>query len=187
MESYYHDLNENEKVILVIRRHKWYFIKMLIPTLIFTLVLITGFIYLGWSNYTLILLIAYIIFEFAIFIYYYFLWENDVYVLTNHRIIDIDRNQIFSKRVTEISLDKIQDVTYKVNGALAMMIGYGEVNIQSAGKDLNIAIELAPSPEKLQKQITQAFHNYREYSGMVNYKQGDSIAKDNNNLNSPGV
>lgn len=159
----FNDLKEGEQLIFVIRKHWWFFIKFFFQAL--ALLIITIILLILKISYSWILVIVAMIAGIGLFFYYWFLWKNDMYILTDQRLIDIDRNNIFHKQVTEVSLDKIQDVSYTVSGMIPMILNFGKVSIQTAGQSENVEIRLAPRPQNLQKQISQTFHNYREKIG----------------------
>ena len=57
----------------------------------------------------------------------------DVWIVTNERIMDVEQKTLFHREISEISLDRIQNVTIEVPGFLATMMGFGNIRIQTAG------------------------------------------------------
>lgn len=161
--SEFNELKEGEQLIFVMRKHWWFFIKFFFQVL-GILIIVSGLLFLQVAYSWIIIIISLILIA-GLFFYYWFLWKNDMYILTDQRLIDIDRNNIFHKQVTEVSLDKIQDVSYTISGMIAMMFNFGKISIQTAGQGENVDILLVPRPQELQKQINQTFHNYREKIG----------------------
>lgn len=64
----------------------------------------------------------------------------DVWIITNQRIIDIEQFTIFHREVSEISLDRIQNVTVEIPGFIATFLGFGNIKIHTAGEgEFNIS------------------------------------------------
>lgn len=57
----------------------------------------------------------------------------DVWIITTERIIDVEQKTLFHREISEISLDRIQNVTIEVPGFLATMMKFGNIRIQTAG------------------------------------------------------
>ena len=73
-------------------------------------------------------------------------WFFDVLIVTDERIIDVDYYDLVSKEITDASIDKIQDVTYKVSGVAKTVIDYGDVLVQTASEIPNIDFIAVPKP-----------------------------------------
>lgn len=56
-----------------------------------------------------------------------------VWVITSHRIVDIEQLTFFSRKVSSFLLVRVQDVTTDVHGVLATLIGFGDINVETAG------------------------------------------------------
>ena len=73
-------------------------------------------------------------------IVYFVMFIDDYYdltVVTNDRLVDIDQEQLFYRKISELSLTDIQDVSSTVKGFLPSMFDYGNVFIQTAGEKTN--------------------------------------------------
>ena len=74
------------------------------------------------------------------FLYSYMLWYFSIYIVTNQRIRQISQRGLFKKLVVDLGLDKIQSISYGVNGIRAGLMGYGTIVIQTAVGDLVISM-----------------------------------------------
>ena len=74
-------------------------------------------------------MIVWILF-FLVWIDYYF----DVWIVTNRRVINVEQKGLFSREVSELEFEKIQDVTTEVLGIIPTFLNYGNVYIQTAGE-----------------------------------------------------
>lgn len=91
------------------------------------------------------------IFCFVMFMDYWL----DIFIITEKRIIDIDQTGIFSRTVSELRLNRIQDVTAQVKGFWQSMFDYGDVYIQTAGEIERFHFENIPHPNHLAKEILE--------------------------------
>ena len=86
-------------------------------------------------------------------------WYFNVYIVTDHRVIDIDFINLLTKKFAEADLSKIQDVTSEVSGVSQTMLNYGSVLIQTAAEINEITFQKIPNPEKVVKilqELTEA-------------------------------
>lgn len=63
-------------------------------------------------------------------------WLNyylDVWIITTERIIDIEQRSLFHREISEISLDRVQNVTVQIPGFLATTMHFGNIQIETAG------------------------------------------------------
>lgn len=60
-------------------------------------------------------------------------WRNDYYVITPDRLIAIDQLPLgLRQQITEASLEKVQDIAYHIPHPWALLLGYGDVLINTA-------------------------------------------------------
>ncbi|MEK7100839.1 MAG: PH domain-containing protein [Patescibacteria group bacterium] len=57
----------------------------------------------------------------------------NVWVITNHRIVNIRQYQFFNRKVSSFLLMRVQDVTTETYGILSDLFGYGCVQVETAG------------------------------------------------------
>ena len=66
---------------------------------------------------------------FAIFTRYFL----NLWVVTNQRIVDMHQKSFFSREVSSLLLDRVQDVTVDTEGVLPSLLDIGDINVQTAG------------------------------------------------------
>jgi len=91
-------------------------------------------------------------------------WDNDQYIVTDERIIDIhkERPVLSRTRRDEASLGQIQNVSSSVPDALAGVFGYGNVVVQTAGGSKGFTFDGVPYPQEVQREIFQRMEVFRE-------------------------
>lgn len=151
---------EDEKVILILQKYWfilfWPFIKgILFIGLALILPSIGGIgFYIFNSSVISFVYIVWLIFWASYLAYEYLNWYRDKFIITDHRVINIDQKSLFKRRVSELELDKIQDVSHEITGMFATALNFGSVIIQSAGSD-NMVIEDIAKPTQLQDIIVR--------------------------------
>jgi hypothetical protein len=90
-------------------------------------------------------------------------WGNDQYIVTNDRIIDIEKLPLgFRSQRTETTFDKIQNVSYKIPNPLATILDYGTVIIHTAGPEGKLTFEWVLHPRQVQAEIFRRLGTYNE-------------------------
>ncbi|WP_135302355.1 PH domain-containing protein [Haloarcula amylovorans] len=79
--------------------------------------------------------------------------QNTDYVITNKGVYK--KTGIFSRAVTEIDLDKVQNTSFSV-GAVGRYFGYGNVMISTAGgSGVEMTLRGVADPQTVQKQLSR--------------------------------
>jgi len=162
-------LKEGEKVIRVIRRH-WFHIALRAVADLFLFLLIALAITL-FDAYLIetqggevlqrgFALGLYMLAFIGLFLWMHFfaLWSDhwlDAWIITNKRIIDIEQHGFFRRQVSSFPLDRIQDVTYGINGIIAMWLKFGNIRIQTASISDDLIMKQVPFPETVKETIVQ--------------------------------
>lgn len=164
--KYFSDRRPNERIVLLLRRH-WHAIARYFLVFILEIVLpvIIFVIFLQFSDFTwekgspISVLIffsasAYYLFIWLFFFHHWIDYYLDVWVVTDQRIINIEQKGLFSRTVSELNMDKIQDVTSEVKGKLATILKFGDVHIQTAAEEKRFIFSEIPEPREVAQKIT---------------------------------
>ena len=142
---------EGEEVQFVFRRH---FLTAKSGVIFLVLMIMIGVgLTLLWPNNMMIFetFLALILVGVLGFLYSYMLWYFSIYIVTNQRIRQISQRGLFKKSVVDLGLDKIQSISYGVNGIRAGLMGYGTIVIQTAVGDL--VISMVKNSEKIYNDL----------------------------------
>jgi uncharacterized membrane protein YdbT with pleckstrin-like domain len=88
----------------------------------------------------------------------FIVWINfylDVWIVTDTRIVNIEQLGLFSRHISELKHNKIQDVTSEVQGLVPTLFGYGNVYIQTAGNKQRFVFKQIPESTKTRNIIMQ--------------------------------
>lgn len=80
----------------------------------------------------------------------------DVLLLTNKKLIDVEQRALFSREVTSLSLERIQDITVNTEGILASLLHFGHLEIQTAGAEKKIVVRFLQNPDTIKHHILEA-------------------------------
>ncbi len=150
----------NEKLILILRKHwfllAWPFFKgvfCIIAAIFLPTVGKLGF-YIFNSAFISFLYAGWMVFWGSYILYEYLNWYRDRFIITNKRVVNVDQKSLFQRRVSEIELDKIQDIAHEITGVSASVFNYGTVIISSAGSD-SIELKDIAEPAEIQEVIVR--------------------------------
>lgn len=145
-----------ENVILKDHPHWITLIKsLLLPAALLVLVAIADFTILGpeWyytPNLRKVLSLGVIALALLWFIVVWIRWQSITYTLTDQRI-KIERG-IFSRQEKLIAVDRVQDVSTQ-KSLLGRLLGYGHVQIESAGEVGSEVFFNLPEPDRFRDEV----------------------------------
>jgi Bacterial PH domain len=165
------ELEPNEAVLKVVRRHWFVITAELFGTLFFaTLPLFLGLLVALIPNLlpasfhfeTHLPIILYgislwllftMMMSFMIWTHYYL----DLWIITDRRIIVIDQIQFFNRKVSSFRLERLQDIKVSVNGIIPTFLNFGTLRAQTASAaESNFMTTGLPEPRELQSLIQKA-------------------------------
>ncbi len=160
-------LKSGEQIQLILHRHwivflfKWLF--LLTIFLISFFVLIFSHEFLQIIN-TSVFWMVLSVFWMVTLSFTYLSWLNDeldLFVITDHRIIGIEQLSVFSRKIAESPLDRIQEVDAEQRGVLQTLFDFGTVNIHTASETSNMTVSIAPSPVENARKINNIIQDFR--------------------------
>lgn len=93
-------------------------------------------------------------------IYHWFDWYYDVWLLTNHGVVDIEYNGIFDMTSTRIDYHMIEGTSYTIKGLIQTMFNYGDITIDKLGAQTSVVLKDAAAPKKLEKKVMSYQERY---------------------------
>ena len=158
----------DEEIVLILRKHWFTWIKWILPALILALVpiivlmLTTGIgidinidpkhsipIVLLWET-----IIIFFLFE------RFLVWYFSVDIVTNQRIVDMNFIFPFYKKISQLTLTRIQDMSDVTNGFFPSLFNYGDLRIETAGETSGIQITMSPDHEDSPAQAAAGIPNF---------------------------
>ena len=130
---------------------------LLLPIVIFILVytsdsapqVFSGFL----LNFAVVILSAYylvaITFAFMAWLSFY----NSIYIVTSDEIIEITQVGFLGRKISQLSLLRVQDTTSSIKGILPTLFSYGDVLVETAGEQENFLLQSVPNPQEVSSKI----------------------------------
>lgn len=154
---------EGEQILMVLHRHWFNILSQFFLVFAMVFLLIGSFAYLpllfpilaqGESKKFFIFLEnSFFMFiwvtSFLVWIDYYF----DVWIVTDKRIVNIEQKGLFSRSVSELELEKIQDITTDVRGVIPTFLNFGDLQIQTAAEQERFLFRNVSDPYNIKNMI----------------------------------
>jgi len=102
--------------------------------------------------------------SFGWYLWQYDGWRNDVYIVTNSRIIDIEGSpfHLHKESRTEGTFDVIQNTDYHSPNWISRILRIGDVTISTAAKEAAFTFTSVARPEEVQQEIFKRVTAFRE-------------------------
>jgi len=146
-------LNDDEKIYRVVRQSGLVlFYSLIIPIILiglpfFFLYPLFNFGNAGIAVFFIVLLVGLTVLARNVSV-----WYLKVLIITNQRVVDIDKKGLFQKIVSNIPLEKIQDVYYRIKGVRQTLSRLGTIHIVLP-KNVKIEFKNIPNPQRAQQLI----------------------------------
>lgn len=100
------------------------------------------------------------------------------WVITTSRIVDITQESLFDRRVSSFLLARVQDITTNVEGFFATLIGYGNLNVETAGRMEKFSMEGIAQPEAIRDLIMREIADLQNHDSLgmkISKTVGDAL------------
>jgi len=151
---------EGEEVVLLLRRHPIVIILRLLGLfLAFFLPIIIALVFVDFIIiHNLSILFLFLISLWALFIwilafYAFTMYTLDVWIVTDRRIIDSTQHGFFNRKVSELHLSRIQDISVNTDGVIQTFFKFGDLHIQTAGTEERFKFLQIPKPNIVKDQM----------------------------------
>jgi len=112
------------------------------------------FISLGISAEFVQMVLSFLLVYFSlVFFWRYIEWWNNIYVITEDRIIQIERIPYIYEGRREAYLERIRDLQYAIPSLLYRILGLGNVFIETTDRAVNFLFEQVPNPAQIMEEI----------------------------------
>lgn len=95
----------------------------------------------------------------------FYSFKETVFIITNHRIFSVAQEGFFKKKISEVDLNKIIDITSETHGFAKTMLKFGDLIVRTAGakEGGDIVLKNISNPYDVQQRITN-FSRYQDPS-----------------------
>lgn len=163
-EMFFTDTSFGENQV-VWRKHWWVLLKAIIlPSLSFAFLFAIWLLASNFIEPILCLDIPFAILSALVFLWFAWTvidWRNDIYVITDERVVDVEKIPLIYEHKREASLEKIQDVRYLQEGFIAKALDFGNVRLETAGEMGEFTFDFVPHPREVQIEIFGRLKGFR--------------------------
>lgn len=159
-------LDNDEKILVIAKKHIFllyikvagYILIAIVPIFIYSFITKNFVIDLTLDTQR-IFSFLYILWILFLWISIFIFWTNaylDMWIVTNKRVVNVDQKDLFSREISSIRLENIQDVSVETNGVLATMYKFGDISLETSGEKDNFYLKSAANPDNIKKIISDA-------------------------------
>ncbi|MEK7647470.1 MAG: PH domain-containing protein [Patescibacteria group bacterium] len=152
----YIQLNDHEKIVLVVRRYPLTYAGVLIGI---------GLLLLG-PFFLLIPLLKLGLFgkiiigtSLAFGVFYasrlWFVRQRDCLIITSHRVIDIHQQGFTQRTISEAAYERISDVSHVVRGAMRILFNYGTIRVTCGDGSVVLTMDQVKDPKAVHHTISE--------------------------------
>jgi uncharacterized membrane protein YdbT with pleckstrin-like domain len=151
--------DDKEEVILFLRQHpivnvKWIVLVILMLAIPSVFSFFPPFAQLP-INFQFVITMGWYMFVFGYALAKFMGWFFNIYILTDERVVDVDFQNIFFRKISTAKIEEIQDVNIQSSGSFETFFGYGSVFIQTAAEVSQFEFLQVPNPDRVGKIINQ--------------------------------
>lgn len=162
------EFDDNEELLLEVRKHPFGLFVLLASGIAIALVLVGATFIIASSSFVSDIsldnsrpFIAFLGFILAVVVMvatgiYVQLYRSDVVYVTNEKVAQVLYQTIFHRKVSQLNMGDVQDVTVSQRGVFAHIFNYGTLVIETAGEQQNYTFSFVPEPHETAKVIIMA-------------------------------
>ncbi|MCL5093530.1 MAG: hypothetical protein M1355_00065 [Patescibacteria group bacterium] len=163
--KYFASQQADENVIIVTRKHIFVLFPVLLSVfLVYIIGLVVAFIVPGFIpmllrapvfNVFVAILSLYFLFATLFLFIAWLLHYLNIMVVTNEHIVEITQKNLFSRKIAEMDLENVQDVSSSEDGPIENIYHFGNVFVQTAGEAPNFDFGKVPNPNEIAQKIME--------------------------------
>jgi uncharacterized membrane protein YdbT with pleckstrin-like domain len=166
-------LQQREEVVAKIKRHPFGIMVLYISALIgIAVAALLTFIFipqlagqfnadnvqsLAVSGLMIIVILMILILGLATAVY----WQNE-WIITTDSITQISQRGLFTRQVSQLSMDNLEDVTVDQVGIIAKLFNYGTLKVETAGERSKFSFLYCPNPNEYARRILEVHEKFLE-------------------------
>jgi uncharacterized membrane protein YdbT with pleckstrin-like domain len=92
------------------------------------------------------------------------IYNSNIMLVTNEKIAQVLYKSLFNRKISQLSIGDVQDVTVTQNGVFTRIFNYGTIVVETAGEQQNYTFTFAPNPYYFAKKMVGAHErNLHDY------------------------
>ena len=164
---------EDEEILIQTQRHWWSYVRTAWLPLLLMPVMWIGALLVEVQIVSLGLLVLSVLAPGAALVYFYLEWRNDSVIVTDQRVIRINRTILtMYRQVTQVGLESIHEINFDIPSydPFARLFRYGTVIVKTAGAQGNLELDFMPKPQRFQKLIIEDRQYFEDRQAQRHHK-----------------
>ncbi len=161
-------LEEQEHIVLIVRKHWFMLVRDAIIPLLCFVVPVSLYLFFGarvqalahiatFPHESAIAFFCISLWGLITWMILFFMWTDyylDMWTITDQRIIAIDQRGLFRRSIASFRYERLQDINIEIDGPVATFLDFGTLRAQTAGGDKEaFHISGVPNPRDIKTQI----------------------------------
>lgn len=115
----------------------------------------------SWANMAIGLLVLFMTVIGAIFLILATrIYKGNQLIVTDLHVTEVQQLGLFNRKVSELSMANVEDVTANTEGILPTIFNYGTLTVETAGEQHNFVFKFCPNPNAYAKALQDARSEY---------------------------
>ena len=164
---------EDEEILIQTHRHWWSFVRTAWLPLLLIPAMWVGVVLVEVQVLALGLLALSFLLPGTALVYFYLEWRNDSVIVTDQRVIRINRTILaMYRQVTQVGLESIHEINFDIPSydPFARIFRYGTVIVKTAGAQGNLELDFMPNPDQFQKLIIEDRQYFEDRQAQRHHK-----------------
>jgi len=154
------NLDQDEHVLLVTRRYfftllHWVFVAFFLIVMPFFLL----FPLFAWGKWGIVFFAYSIAVGFLLFLKIFVVWNFNMLVITSKRVIKIRQSGFFDRKVFEMLISRINDVSHHIRGFWGTILRYGTLHIVAGNGETILDFPNMKNPGKALRILNNLLQN----------------------------
>jgi uncharacterized membrane protein YdbT with pleckstrin-like domain len=159
---------ENEKLIVFTRRHWFVLVGYVVGVVIAAFIPFVFIILLakvivaheGASILFMFIWMIYIMILWYLLIYKLTMHTLDTWIVTDDRVMDIVQIGFFDRKVSELHLEAIQDISVNTKGLVQSYLNFGNIEVQTGATAQRFMFDQVPRPIEIKDKVMEAANKF---------------------------
>lgn len=95
-----------------------------------------------------------------VLVLYTYIYRQSMLIITDKNLTQVLQKGLFNRKVSELSMSNVEDVTSHQRGPFSAIVGYGDLIVETAGEQDNFHFSYCPNPNYYGKLILDARQQY---------------------------